>query len=299
MRVGVARAAPVIDERFDVGGCRDLQVVGATCPRRPSSAFRRDGPSTRRRSPTAPRRRSPTRCTVWDSRLIDGTRNSTEPPAPTVCSARRSDVNVLPVPHAMIIWPRSAPRRTRRGRRRSPRPGGSCSVLRSARLSWVGASGRNWFQSTRDSSKFSTLNHVMSFAVAARFLCKFPDSAPAVEMSIPETKISCESIADERRDVLPAEHCRGRVELALDRDEPAGARARATRSTPVSGKPVGRSGQSCHAHTASRRSAQYGSICRNASQKSSNRLPFAACVFADCSKNSRSCRNVVIELPAA
>mgnify|MGYP006333643499 CR=1 FL=1 len=36
---------------------------------------------------------------------------------------------------------------------------------------------------------------MMSFAVAARFLCKFPDSAPAVEISIPEEKISCESIA--------------------------------------------------------------------------------------------------------
>lgn len=52
-----------------------------------------------------------------------------------------------------------------------------------------------------------------------------------------------------------------------------------------------------HVLVASNRSDQIGSIRRNASQKSSNRFPFAACVFADCSKNSRSCLNVVIVLP--
>ncbi|SIN17458.1 Uncharacterised protein [Mycobacteroides abscessus subsp. abscessus] len=44
---------------------------------------------------------------VWESREIDGTRNSTEPPAPTYSSASFSEVKVLPVPHAMISLPRS------------------------------------------------------------------------------------------------------------------------------------------------------------------------------------------------
>src|SRR5690606_18103284 len=38
--------------------------------------------------------------TAWESRLIDGTRNRTLPPAPTICSANRNDVNVFPVPQA-------------------------------------------------------------------------------------------------------------------------------------------------------------------------------------------------------
>jgi len=42
-----------------------------------------------------------------ESRLIEGTRKSTLPPAPTTRSASRSEVNVLPVPQAMISLPRS------------------------------------------------------------------------------------------------------------------------------------------------------------------------------------------------
>jgi len=42
-----------------------------------------------------------------DSREIEGTRNSTDPPLPASCSARRNEVNVLPVPQAMINLPRS------------------------------------------------------------------------------------------------------------------------------------------------------------------------------------------------
>ena len=45
--------------------------------------------------------------TDCESRLIEGTMNNTDPPAPTSRSASRSDVNVFPVPQAMIIWPRS------------------------------------------------------------------------------------------------------------------------------------------------------------------------------------------------
>lgn len=44
---------------------------------------------------------------VCESRLIDETRNSTEPPAPATFSASRSDVKVLPVPQAMTSLPRS------------------------------------------------------------------------------------------------------------------------------------------------------------------------------------------------
>ena len=39
---------------------------------------------------------------VCDSKLIDGTRKRTLRPVPTSCSARRSEVNVLPVPQAMM-----------------------------------------------------------------------------------------------------------------------------------------------------------------------------------------------------
>ena len=38
---------------------------------------------------------------------MEGTMNSTDPPAPTSRSASLSEVNVFPVPQAMIIWPRS------------------------------------------------------------------------------------------------------------------------------------------------------------------------------------------------
>jgi len=42
-----------------------------------------------------------------DSKEIEGTRNNTDPPLPATCSARRREVKVLPVPHAMINLPRS------------------------------------------------------------------------------------------------------------------------------------------------------------------------------------------------
>lgn len=45
--------------------------------------------------------------TVWDNKEMDGTRNRTLQPAPTVFSARRREVNVFPVPQAMISLPRS------------------------------------------------------------------------------------------------------------------------------------------------------------------------------------------------
>ena len=45
---------------------------------------------------------------VWDSRLIDGTRNSTDRRlAGDAVRRAASEVNVLPVPQAMISWPRS------------------------------------------------------------------------------------------------------------------------------------------------------------------------------------------------
>ena len=43
---------------------------------------------------------------VCDIKAIEGTRNSTEPPTPTIDSAIRRLVKVLPVPQAMISLPR-------------------------------------------------------------------------------------------------------------------------------------------------------------------------------------------------
>ncbi len=42
---------------------------------------------------------------------MDGTRNSTDPPAPTSSSAILSEVKVLPVPQAMMSLPRSCARK--------------------------------------------------------------------------------------------------------------------------------------------------------------------------------------------
>ena len=44
---------------------------------------------------------------AWRISDIDGTAYSTRPPLPTIRSASRRAVSVLPVPHAMMSWPRS------------------------------------------------------------------------------------------------------------------------------------------------------------------------------------------------